>query len=71
MGASGRGAARGGGASVVELPDIPKHRQSFPNDEAATKLVFMGLKNISRKWTMDLFKNPVGSLTSLSKNADF
>jgi transposase-like protein len=29
-----------------------KHRQSFPNDEAAVKLIFMGLKNISKKWTM-------------------
>jgi transposase-like protein len=31
-----------------------KHRQSFPNDEAAMKLIFMGLKNISRKWTMPI-----------------
>jgi hypothetical protein len=33
---------------------IIKHRQSFPNDEAAMKLIFMGLKNISRKWTMPI-----------------
>jgi transposase-like protein len=33
---------------------IIKHRQSFPNDEAATKLIFMGLKNISKKWTMPI-----------------
>jgi transposase-like protein len=33
---------------------IIKHRQSFPNDEAAVKLIFMGLKNISRKWTMPI-----------------
>jgi transposase-like protein len=29
-----------------------KHRQSFPNDGAAMKLIFMGLKNICKKWTM-------------------
>jgi transposase-like protein len=34
------------------IQKIIKHRQSFPNDEAATKLIFMGLKNISKKWTM-------------------
>jgi hypothetical protein len=31
-----------------------KHRQSFPNDEAAMKLLFMGLQNISGKWTMPI-----------------
>jgi transposase-like protein len=34
------------------IQKIIKHRQSFPNDEAAMKLIFMGLKNISKKWTM-------------------
>jgi transposase-like protein len=29
-----------------------KHRQCFPNDEAAIKLIFMGLKNTAEKWTM-------------------
>jgi transposase-like protein len=33
---------------------IIKHRQSFPNDEAAVKLIFMGLKNIAEKWTMPI-----------------
>ncbi|MDR0601074.1 MAG: transposase, partial [Treponema sp.] len=33
---------------------VIKHRQSFPNDEAAMKLIFMGLKNIARKWTMPI-----------------
>jgi transposase-like protein len=36
------------------IQKIIKHRQSFPNDEAAMKLMFMGLKNISRKWTMPI-----------------
>jgi transposase-like protein len=33
---------------------IIKHRQSFPNNEAAMKLLFTGLKNISKKWTMPI-----------------
>jgi transposase-like protein len=36
------------------IQKIIKHRQSFPNDEAAMKLIFIGLKNISRKWTMPI-----------------
>jgi transposase-like protein len=36
------------------IQKIIKHRQSFPNDESAMKLIFMGLKNISRKWTMPI-----------------
>jgi len=31
-----------------------KTRQSFPNDESATKLVFMILRRISKKWTMPI-----------------
>jgi len=31
-----------------------KTRQSFPNDEAAQKLVFMILRRISKKWTMPI-----------------
>jgi transposase-like protein len=36
------------------IQKIIKHRQSFPNDEAALKLIFMDLKTISRKWTMPI-----------------
>jgi transposase-like protein len=36
------------------IQKIIKRRQSFPNDEAAMRLIFMGLKNISRKWTMPI-----------------
>jgi transposase-like protein len=36
------------------IQKIVKHRRSFPNDEAATKLIFTGLKNISGKWTMPI-----------------
>jgi hypothetical protein len=40
-------------ANAIEPVDraiqkIIRRRQSFPNDEAAVKLIFMGLKNISR-----------------------
>jgi transposase-like protein len=38
------------------IQKVIKHRQSFPNDEAALKLIFMALKNISKKWTMP-FRN--------------
>ncbi|GMO53179.1 MAG: IS256-like element ISSod18 family transposase [Treponemataceae bacterium] len=34
------------------IQKIIKHRQSFPNDEAAVKLIFMGLKKIAQKWTI-------------------
>jgi transposase-like protein len=36
------------------IQKIIKNRQSFPNDEAAMKLVFMGLQHISKKWTMPI-----------------
>jgi transposase-like protein len=36
------------------IQKIIRRRQSFPNDEAAMKLIFMGLKNISKKWTMPI-----------------
>ena len=31
-----------------------KTRLSFPNDEAAVKLIFMVLKRISKRWTMPI-----------------
>jgi len=33
---------------------VSQNRQSFPNVDAAQKLVFMALQNISKKWTMPL-----------------
>jgi transposase-like protein len=36
------------------IQKIIKHRQSFPNDEVAMKLIFMGLKTISKKGTMPI-----------------
>lgn len=34
------------------LRKIIKNRGSFPNDEAALKLIYLALQNISEKWTM-------------------
>ncbi|GMO48801.1 MAG: hypothetical protein Pg6C_11470 [Treponemataceae bacterium] len=34
------------------IQKIIKHRQPFPNDEAAVKLIFTGLKKTAQKWTM-------------------
>jgi len=36
------------------LRKVTKNRNSFPNDEAAIKLLYMALKNIAKKWTMPL-----------------
>ena len=33
---------------------VTRNRQSFPTTDAATKLVFMALLNISKRWTMPL-----------------
>jgi putative transposase len=36
------------------LRKIIKNRGSFPNDEAALKLIYLALQNISQKWTMSV-----------------
>jgi len=36
------------------LRKILKNRGSFPNDEAAMKLIYLALQNISEKWTMPI-----------------
>ena len=35
----------------MSLRKITKNRASFPNDEAALKLLYLALANISKKWT--------------------
>jgi putative transposase len=35
----------------MSLRKVTKTRSSFPNDEAATKLLYLALRNISKKWT--------------------
>jgi len=34
------------------LRKVTQNRQAFPTSEAAMKLVYMALQNISRRWTM-------------------
>lgn len=36
------------------LRKLTKIRGSFPNDEAAVKLLYLGLRNISKRWTMPI-----------------
>lgn len=36
------------------LRKITKTRASFPNDEAAIKLLYLALRNISQRWTMPI-----------------
>ena len=36
----------------MSLRKVSKTRSSFPNDEAAAKLLYLALRNISRKWTV-------------------
>ena len=36
------------------LRKIIKHRRVFPHDEAATKLIYLAVQNISKRWTMPI-----------------
>jgi len=36
------------------LRKVTKNRGSFPNDESAIKLLYLALRNISKKWTMPI-----------------
>jgi putative transposase len=38
----------------MSLRKVSKNRSSFPNDDAVTKLFYLALINISKKWTMPL-----------------
>lgn len=38
----------------MSLRKVTKARSSFPTDEAATKLFYLALRNISKKWTMPI-----------------
>jgi putative transposase len=38
----------------MSLRKVIKTRASFPNEDAAFKLLYLGLQNISRKWTMPI-----------------
>jgi len=36
----------------MSLSKVTKARGSFPNDEAVSKLLYLVLRNIAKKWTM-------------------
>ena len=36
----------------MRLRKIVKNRGHFPSDEAATKLLFLALRNLSKEWNM-------------------
>ena len=36
------------------LRRLVKTKASFPDDEAAVKLLYLGLRNISQRWTMPI-----------------
>jgi putative transposase len=38
----------------MSLRKVTKNRGSFPNDEAVTKLFYLALHNIAKKWTMPI-----------------
>lgn len=38
----------------MTLRKVTKNRGSFPNEEAAVKLLYLALRNISKKWTMPI-----------------
>ena len=38
----------------MSLRKIIKRRASFPNDEAAFKLLYLAVQNIEKKWTMPI-----------------
>lgn len=38
----------------MSLRKVTKNRASFPNEDAAVKLLYLALRNISRKWTMPI-----------------
>jgi putative transposase len=49
----------------MTLRKLTKNRSLFPNDESVFKLMYLGLKNISRRWTM-LIKNWSGALNQFA-----
>jgi putative transposase len=39
---------------LINHRKFTKTRSSFPTDEAVTKLFYLALRNISKKWTMPI-----------------
>lgn len=49
----------------MTLRKLTKNRSLFPSDEAVFKLMYLGLKNISRRWTMPI-KNWSGAMNQFA-----
>jgi putative transposase len=49
----------------MTLRKVTKNRSLFPNDAAVFKLMYLGLKNISQRWTMPI-KNWSGALNQFA-----
>jgi putative transposase len=51
----------------MSLRKVTKNRSSFPNDEAMIKLLFLAVRNISKKWTMPIhdWKSALNQFTIL------
>ena len=49
----------------MTLRKVTKNRSLFPNDEAVFKLIYLALRNISRRWTMPI-KNWSGALNQFA-----
>jgi putative transposase len=49
----------------MTLRKVSKNRSLFPNDEAVFKLLYLALRNISRRWTMPI-KNWSGALNQFA-----
>ncbi len=51
----------------MSLRKVTRNRGSFPNDEAMTKLLYLAMKNISKKWTLPIrdWKSAMNQFTIL------
>jgi len=51
----------------MSLRKVTKNRGSFPNDEAMTKLLYLAMKNLSKKWTLPIrdWKSAMNQFTIL------
>ena len=54
----------------MSLRKVTKNRGSFPNDESMLKLLYLALKNISKKWTMPIrnWKSAMNQFTIIFEN---
>jgi transposase-like protein len=49
----------------LTLRKVSKNRAQFPNDEAVFKLLYLALRNISKRWTMPI-KNWSGAMNQFA-----